>query len=149
MPGRMTTPIRVITDKLTAEGQAKLRVVADVLCNVGEQCIIEARNNGDYEDQTGNLRSSIGYAVLMNGQVIQSDCVDKIKNGDEGVTEGQKYLQSRVKKASKKGIILIVTAGMNYAEYVEAKGYVVLSSAELKAPVLVKQILTSLGFKCK
>ena len=148
MPDRMTTPIRVITDKLTAEGQAKLRVVADVLCNVGEQCIIEARNNGDYEDQTGNLRSSIGYAVLMNGQVIQSDCVDKIKNGDEGVSEGLAFLQKRIKKASKKGVCLIVTAGMNYADYVETKK-VVLSSAELKAPILVKQLLTSLGFKCK
>ena len=148
MPGRMTTHIRVITDKLTAEGQAKLRVVADVLCNVGEQCIIEARNNGDYEDQTGNLRSSIGYAVLMNGQVIQSDCVDKIKNGDEGVSEGLAFLQKRIKKASKKGVCLIVTAGMNYADYVETKK-VVLSSAELKAPVLVKQLLTQLGFKCK
>jgi hypothetical protein len=149
MPGRMTTPVRVITDKLTAEAKAKLRVIANVLCYVGEQCITEARNGGDYTDQSGNLRSSIGYAVLLNGQVIQSDHVDKVKNGDEGVTEGQKYLQSRIKKSSKKGIVLVVTAGMNYAEYVEAKGKIVLSSAELKAPVLVKQILTSLGFKCK
>lgn len=149
MPGRMTTPVRVITDKLTVEAKAKLRVIANVLCYVGEQCITEARNGGTYEDQTGNLRSSIGYAVLMNGQVIQSDSVDKIKNGDEGVSEGLQYLQERVRKASKKGVCLIVTAGMNYAEYVEAKGYVVLSSAELKAPVLVKQLLTSLGFKCK
>lgn len=149
MPGRMTTPVRVITDKLTAEAKAKLRVIANVLCYVGEQCITEARNGGDYTDQSGNLRSSIGYAVLLNGQVIQSDHVDKVKNGDEGVTEGQKYLQSRIKKSSKKGIVLIVTAGMNYAEYVEAKGKIVLSSVKLKAPVLVKQILTSLGFKCK
>lgn len=149
MPGRMTTPIRVITDKITAEAQAKLRVIADVLCYVGEQCIIEARNNGSYMDQTGNLRSSIGYAVLINGQVIQSDHVDKIKNGDEGVSKGLLFLQQRIKKASKKGVCLIVTAGMNYAEYVEAKGYIVLSSAEQKAPVLVKQLLTQLGFKCK
>lgn len=149
MPGRMTTPVRVITDYLTEEAQAKLRVIANVLCNVGEQCIIEARNNGSYEDQTGNLRSSVGYAVLINGQVIQSDHVDKIKNGDDGVSEGLAFLQKRIKKASKKGVCLIVTAGMNYAEYVEARGYVVLSSAEQKAPVLVKQLLTQLGFKCK
>lgn len=149
MPGRMTTPVRVITDKLTAKTKAKLRVIANVLCYVGEQCITEARNGGTYEDQTGNLRSSIGYAVLMNGQIIQSDCVDKIKNGDEGVSEGLAFLQKRIKSASKKGVCLIVTAGMNYAVYVEMKGYVVLSSTKLKAPVLVKQILTSLGFKCK
>ena len=148
MPGRTTKPIRVVGDYLTAEANAKLQVIANVFCYVGEQCIIEARNGGTYTDQSGNLRSSIGYAVLLSGQVIQSDCVDKIKNGDEGVSEGQKYLQSRIKKASKKGIVLIVTAGMNYAEYVETEK-VVLSSAELKAPILVKQLLTSLGFKCK
>lgn len=150
MPGRMTTPIRVIGDYLTAEALAKFQVIANTFCYVGEQCIIEARNGGNYTDRSGNLRSSIGYAVLMNGQVIQSDHVEKIKNGDKGVMEGQEYLQSRIKKASKKGVVLIVTAGMNYAEYVEAKPkYVVLSSAKLKAPVLIKQILTSLGFKCK
>lgn len=145
----MTTPIRVITDKLTASTRTKLRVIADVLCNVGEQCIIEARNNGSYIDQTGNLRSSVGYAVLMNGQVVQSDHVEKVKNGDEGVSKGLAFLQERIKQASKKGVCLIVTAGMNYAEYVEAKGRIVLSSAEQKAPVLVKQLLTQLGFKCK
>jgi hypothetical protein len=148
MPGRLTTPIRVITDKITADAQVKLRVFANVLYNVGEQCIIEARDNGSYLDQTGNLRSSIGYAVLINGQVIQSGHVDKIKDGDEGVSEGIKFLQQRIKKANKKGVCLIVTAGMNYADYVETKK-VVLSSAEQKAPILVKQLLTQLGFKCK
>lgn len=146
---RMITPTRVAGDYLKAGIQAILQVIVNTFCYVGEQCIIEARNGGTYTDQSGNLRSSIGYAVLVNGQVVQSGCVDKIKNGDEGVTEGQKYLQSRIKKASKKGVALIVTAGMNYAEYVEARKYIVLSSAKLKAPVLIKQILTSLGFKLK
>ena len=38
---------------------------------------------------------------------------------------------------------------MDYAEYVEARGYVVLSSAELKAPNLMREILTKLGFEVK
>lgn len=145
----MTTSVRVITDKLAADAESKMRVIANTLCYAGEKCIEEARDGGTYIDQTGNLRSSIGYAVLMNGQVIQYDCADKVKDGDEGVSEGLKFLQSRIKKARKKGIVLIVTAGMNYAEYVEAKGYVVLSSAELKAPDIVRQLMTSIGFKIK
>lgn len=149
MPGKMTTPVRVIGDRLNSEVQAKQRVIANTLCYVGERCLIEARDGGTYQDQTGNLRSSIGYAVLMNGQVIQTDCADKVKDGSEGLSEGQQYLRSRILKASKRGIVLIVTAGMNYAEYVEAKGYVVLSNAELMAPQLVKSILTKLGFKAK
>ena len=33
---------------------------------VGEACLKEARLNGNYTDRTGNLRNSIGYAVLFN-----------------------------------------------------------------------------------
>ena len=149
MPGKMITPIKVIGDHIKASVEAKMRVIVNTFCYVGEQCIIEARNNGDYTDQTGNLRSSIGYAVVWNGKVVKRDCIDKIKIGEEGVSQGEKYLSDRIRKASKKGIVLIVTAGMNYAEYVEAKGYNVLSSAELKAGPLIKSILTQIGFKVK
>ena len=129
--------------------EAKMKVIINTFCYVGEQCIVEARDNGDYTDQTGNLRSSIGYAVLWNGKIIQKECADKVKNGDEGTSKGEKFLPDRIKKAQKKGVVLIVTAGMNYAEYVEAKGYNVLTSAELKAGPMIKSILTQIGFKVK
>ena len=149
MPGKMITPIKVIGDHIQASVEAKMKVIINTFCYVGEQCIVEARDNGDYTDQTGNLRSSIGYAVLWNGKIIQKECADKVKNGDEGSSKGEKFLSDRIKKAQKKGVVLIVTAGMNYAEYVEAKGYNVLSSAELKAGPLIKSILTQIGFKVK
>ena len=149
MPIKMITPIKTIVDHIEASIETKMKVIVNAFCYVGEQCIIEARDNGDYTDQTGNLRSSIGYAVVWNGKVVKRDCIDKIKNGEEGVSQGEKYLSDRIKKASKKGIVLIVTAGMNYAEYVEAIGYNVLSSAELKAEPLIKSILTQIGFKVR
>lgn len=128
--------------------QNRLRVIADVLCNAGEQCIIEARENGDYTDRTGNLRSSIGYAVLIDGKVYRQEQAEKTLNGDKGLSEGLSFLRTRIAKASKKGVVLIVTAGMNYADYVETKRNV-LSSAELKAPQIAKQLLARLGFKVK
>lgn len=149
MPGRMTTPLQIIGDKINASVEAKLKVIVNTLCYVGEQCIIEARDSGNYTDQTGNLRSSIGYAVVWDGKVVQRDCIDKVKQGDKGVSDGDDYLSKCIKKRSRKGIVLIVTAGMNYAEYVEAKGYNVLTSAELKAGPLVKSLLTRLGFRMK
>lgn len=149
MPGRMTTPLQMIGDKINASVEAKLKVIVNTLCYVGEQCIIEARDSGNYTDQTGNLRSSIGYAVVWDGKVVQRDCIDKVKQGDKGVSEGDDYLSKCIKKHRRKGIVLIVTAGMNYAEYVEAKGYNVLTSAELKAGPLVKSLLTRLGFRMK
>lgn len=149
MPGKMTTPIRVIENHLKASADAKIKVLVNTLCYVGEQCIIEARIAGNYQDQTGNLRSSIGYAVIRDGMVVQQGYIDKTKTGNEGAAEGKVFLESKIEKAKKKGLVLIVTAGMNYAEYVEARGYNVLTSAELKANSLVKSMMTKLGFKTK
>lgn len=156
MPGRMITPLNAVEKHIQECIENAYRVIVNTLCYVGERCIIEARTNGNYQDQTGNLRSSIGYAVVWDGKVVQMDHVEKVivrkeskvvSEGDDGVTEGEKFLQTRIKKARKKGIVLIVTAGMNYAEYVEARGYNVLSSAELKAEPLIRSLLTQLGFK--
>ena len=156
MPGRMITPLQTIEKQIMEQAEAKSKVIANTLCYVGERCVIEARDNGSYQDQSGNLRSSIGYAVVWDGKVVETAQVDKVivkkegktvSEGDNGISEGERFLQSRIKKARRKGIVLIVTAGMNYAEYVEARGYNVLSSAELKAEPLVKSLLTQLGFK--
>lgn len=148
MPGRMTTPIKVIEQSMSEAVQYRLRLVAKALCNAGEQCIIEAREHGDYSDWSGNLRSSIGYAVLIDGKVFQLAMVEKTLNGDKGTTEGLAFLKTRIAKASKKGVVLIVTAGMNYADYVETKKNV-LSSAKLQAPRIAKELLARLGFKVK
>lgn len=144
----MTTPIQVIEEQITTAVENRLRVIADALCRVGEQCITEARESGDYTDRTGNLRSSIGYAVLLDGKVIRQGQVEKTKQGDKGLSEGLAYLKERIAKARKKGAVLIITAGMNYADYVETNN-IVLSSAELKAVPTAKQLLARLGFKVK
>ena len=97
---------------------------------VGERCIIEARDNGAYADRTGNLRNSVGYAVLLNS-------VEKSKSNISALN--QKLIEE-LKSKYYKDLVLIVVAGMNYAAYVEAKGFNVLSSAEL----IAKNILTKL-----
>ena len=150
MPGRMTTPLKVIRDHINASVEAKMQVIVDTFCNVGEQCIIEARDGGTYEDQSGNLRSSIGYAVVWDGKVVTQAQVEKTKDGDQGIIEGAEFLEKLIKKAKKKGVVLIVSAGMNYAVYVEElHGRNVLASAELKAGPLVRSLLTQLGFTIK
>ncbi|GJH39891.1 hypothetical protein RCZ04_04410 [Capnocytophaga sp. HP1101] len=97
---------------------------------VGERCIREARDNGAYTDRTGNLRSSVGYVVLLNGSEKSKSRISTLNQN----------LIEEVKAQYPKDLVLIVVAGMNYAAYVEAKGFNVLSSAELMA----KNILTKL-----
>lgn len=101
---------------------------------VGEAAVKYAReipdpdNGGNgFKDHTGNLRSSIGYAIYYNGRQIESAYGDK----PEGASQGQKLADQAAKGT--RGYALVVTAGMYYAVYVESKGRDVLTSAEQKA----------------
>ena len=99
---------------------------------LGEMCLVEARTNKGYMMQTGALLSSTGYEVFVDGVAIHSQ-FDAASGAESNAAEmGIKSGQSIAETIGKgtKGIALVVVAGMNYAAYVEAKGYNVLSSAE-------------------
>ena len=66
----------------------------------------------------------------------------------KGGQNGKKHLDS-LKKNYQNGIVLIVSTGMSYAAYVEARNYNVLTSSELLANKLVPQIMKQLGFEMK
>lgn len=102
------------------------------LQRLGEMCLVEARTNKGYMMQTGALLSSTGYEVFIDGVAIHSQ-FDAASGAESNAAEmGIKSGQSIAETIGKgtKGIALVVVAGMNYAAYVEAKGYNVLSSAE-------------------
>lgn len=102
------------------------------LQRLGEMCLVEARTNKGYMMQTGALLSSTGYEVFVDGVAIHSQF--DVASGAEsnaaetGIKSGQSIAETIGKGT--KGIALVVVAGMNYAAYVEARGYNVLSSAE-------------------
>lgn len=102
------------------------------LQRLGEMCLVEARTNKGYMMQTGALLSSTGYEVFVDGVAIHSqfDAASGAESNaaEKGIKSGQNIAETIGKGT--KGIALVVVAGMNYAAYVEAKGYNVLSSAE-------------------
>lgn len=137
------------------------------LCYCGEKAVADARNPhpNDWEDHTGNLRSSIGYIVTYNGKDVtpkneiysafdeskqkpehkelvsftaykpkqkQVSFMATVEAGTEGAREGRLFAES-LKGSYPEGFALIVVAGMNYAESVEAHGRDVIASAEIKA----------------
>jgi len=98
---------------------------------LGELCVSRARSipkSIGFEDQTGNLRSSIGYVVFSDGLVVSSD-FREVLNGSDGVNEG-KNLALKIGSENSKGLVLVVVAGMNYALSVESRGRDVLTSTE-------------------
>lgn len=103
---------------------------------LGEQCVKRIRDRSADEswyDQTGNLRSSIGYAVIEDGRKIIESAFPVIKNGREGANKGR-LLIDELASLYAKTYAMVVVAGMEYAEYVEAmNGKDVLASTEIWA----------------
>lgn len=146
MPIKRLTPPTEIDRFIGAEVERLKTALVYNLCAIGEQVLNAARLTNSYKDQTGNLRSSIGYVVAVDGEIVQMSSFDIVKEGGEGAKGGKAYAIQLVKDFPQ-GIVLIVVAGMNYASYVSAKGYDVLDSSELLADKLVPQMLQQLGFK--
>ena len=146
MPIKRLTPTAEIDRYITGRVEAIKKALVYNLCAVGEQVLNAARLTNSYKDQTGNLRSSIGYVVAVDGEIVQMSSFDTVKEGREGSRGGQEYAMQLVRDFPH-GIVLIVVAGMNYASYVSAKGYDVLESSELLADKLIPQMLQQLGFK--
>ena len=146
MPIKRLTPPAEIDRFIEAEVDRLKNAIVYNLCAIGEQVLNTARLTNSYKDQTGNLRSSIGYVVSVDGEIVQMSSFDTVKEGREGSRGGKEYAMQLVRNFPH-GIVLIVVAGMNYASYVSAKGYDVLDSSELLADKLVPQMLQQLGFK--
>lgn len=106
------------------------------LSYLGEQCVRRVRDrHGDdsWYDQTGNLRSSIGYAVYEHGKTMIESAFAQVKDGKDGTKSGKDYIAKLASKYAET-YALVVVAGMEYADYVEAmKNKDVLASTELWA----------------
>jgi len=145
-------PQKAFDDYVQSKVTAAINTVLYNLCDVGEQVVNEAKSTNSYKDQTNNLRSSIGYVVVYNGQIFNMQKFSRsgsgaYGDGSEGVQTGTAYA-TKLAASYPRGIYLIVVAGMKYAIHVSNKGYV-LESAELLAEKLVPKMLTDLGITQK
>ena len=132
----MITSMSEINAAIKAEVERVNTLTIRALSYLGELCIIEAKDRPQelsWFDQSGNLRSSIGYVIVHNGKIIKYSTFNQVKQGTDGIQEG-KELATEIAKQYVSGYALIVVAGMNYAELVEAMDNKnVLASAELFA----------------
>lgn len=119
---RMTTPVGAIEaffNKALAHIQeCMLQALADLAREADER----ARSRGwdeSFHDVTGNLRSSIGAAVIDRGKVFFTTEFSQVLNGSTGSAKGRQMVQSL---ASDYGdtVVMVMVAAMDYAERVEA-----------------------------
>ncbi|WP_133583363.1 hypothetical protein [Sphingobacterium yanglingense] len=97
-------------------------------------------NEGGFNDVTGNLRSSIGFAIVDHGRIVQ-------ENFDGAQAIGKQEAESFISELLgdfEDGYALIVVAGMGYAAAVESKGKDVITGSSLEAEATLKTAIRML-----
>lgn len=138
---RMTTPMDAIDKKIAKEINRAENEILKKLSFIGENAVNDARGNGDYLDNTGNLRSSIGYTILKNGETVRTSSFDRVKQEASKAKRESTKLLDELRTKFNTGFVLIVVAGMDYAVTVEARGRNVLSSSKLLAEIMAKRLI--------
>lgn len=114
------------------------------LSKLGDECVAKIRNRSAKEswiDHTGNLRSSIGFAVYDNGAVFIRSAFPVVLSGSLGAAKGNKLVTELAQEYSK-AYALVVLAAMEYASDVEAiESKDVLESTKLWAHSVVQKRL--------
>lgn len=132
------------------EPQLDTRVLRE-LQMIGEEACNKARDtyhggnpeqgtshaDGGYDDHSGNLRGSIGYKILFNGKEVAQGGFD-----GRGSPNGEEYAVAALEKVTSSGSLweIVVLAGMEYARYVEAKGYPVITFVQAFLDEQIKKL---------
>lgn len=87
-------------------------------CEEAVERIRDRSGAESWNDDTGNLRSSIGYAIYEYGRMKIESQFPIVKEGVEGAAKGKEYINDLAGLYSK-AYAAVVVAGMDYAEHVE------------------------------
>jgi hypothetical protein len=117
--------------KATLRGLLEIETsIIRLLESAGEEFVKDARDNvkisgafekGAYQNDTNVLNSSIGFSVLKDGIPI-------IENFEGKNPLGMQEAREALARIPKRDYQLIGLAGANYASYLEAMGYNVITS---------------------
>ena len=118
--------------------------IIDILSRVGEEFVTDTRSQpqshaaGTYIDKTTALRSSVGYFILRNGEIIKSkiELISGGKLSSKGIETSKQIVSQLVQF---EGYRLVGIAGMKYASFVESKGYNVISKQKEVAIISLKE----------
>ena len=133
--------IKVSLDSFTKISEKQ---VIDILSRVGEEFVNDTRSqpqshaSGTYIDRSSALRSSVGYFILRNGEIIKSK-IEPISGGklsSKGIETSKQIVSNLVQF---EGYRLVGLAGMKYASFVESKGYNVMSKQKEVAIINLKE----------
>lgn len=106
-----------------------------------ERAKLKTKAQGSFGNRTFNLRSSIGYIMLMDGREIAIE-FETVGPGDTGTAKGMEYARG-LAGGYQDGLVLICVAGMEYAAAVESKGFDVITGSSLYIENDLAQLLAA------
>ena len=117
-----------------------LSYIGEKLCNHA-RTVTRSRASGGYDDQTGNLRSSIGFRVYKDGKKVVDGGFKNVSGGN-AISEAKTALDKHglAYEIPIKGWTLVIVAGMSYATYVESKGYNVLHLTKDEMRIKIEEL---------
>lgn len=135
-------------DDLFNEIGRKISAITDGVIEAMQKTCLEittkAKQLDTYQDQTNNLRSSIGYVVYNNGEKV-AEHFTQAGGGSQGVgstgIEKGKKVAEEAAKTFPNDLVGVVVAGEDYALYVESKGYDVITGPCLEAYAILERNL--------
>ncbi len=68
-----------------------------LLQRAGEEFVKIARKKGNYQDHTGNLRSSIGYVIVKDGDILTENYELSDKKGTDKYTGLREAKKARIR----------------------------------------------------
>ena len=149
---KQLTPTSAIRPKIEDMITEEIKILIRDIAYIAEKAVNQQRDLGDeyrgksaeeiakirsgkhtpnYIDDSGNLRQSIGYMIAVDGQQVMADLQ----------SDAARNLAQSALSGNPKGIVLILTAGMEYAYWVHKLGYDVLTTAELFCKQQFKRML--------
>ena len=126
-----------ISRVLTTIGKADKAVENAIIEAYGEtgEYVVNAIRSGEmsnWNNDTGNLRSSVGCVVCRKGRIIRKSGFDTMLNGAEGSQKGIALAEKLAVEYARYDFALLIVAGEEYAVYVEAvENRVVLAGGQL------------------
>lgn len=84
----------------------------------------KTKKQGGFDDQSGNLRSSIGYIIMKDGSILDQNFTGAAEGKNKGLSFAKSF-------SSSPGYSLIVVAGMEYAAALESRGIDVITGSAM------------------
>jgi len=158
-----------VANFINVKKEAYLKAVEDRFKIAGEQAVAYMRSLNTFQDQTANLRNSEGFMIYRDGKPIMESYPNDAKHNIRRRRRGEILSSTEIRKRASKGqgasagkqlakevarqyapdegFLLVVTAGMFYAVYVEAKGYDVITGGAKMTVKYIKKAMEDLNKK--